>query len=76
MATADPILPSRYAAFFQTLIVRGEWGITEVEYLARQHGHMLSGALEALNEWAFDKYGGQLFVEDGERVVVEKQRLS
>ena len=76
MTATDPTLPARYAAFYQMLIGREQWQLDEAEAAARQHGHMLSGAIEALNDWAFEKYGGQLFVEDGERLVVERQNLS
>lgn len=76
MTTADPTLPARYAAFYQLLIAKEQWPLEEAESVARKHGHMLSGAIEALNDWAFEKYGGQLFVEDGGQLLVEKQYLS
>lgn len=74
--TDDPTLPARYAVFYRLLLARAQWELPEVEALARQHGHMLSGAVEALNDWAYDKYGGQLFVEDGGRLVVETALLN
>lgn len=74
--TDDPTLPARYAAFYRLLLARAQWELPEVEALARRHGHMLSGAVEALNDWAYDKYGGQLFVEDGGRLLVETALLN
>jgi uncharacterized tellurite resistance protein B-like protein len=74
--TSDPTLPARYAAFCQLLLARADWPMADAEATARQHGHMLNGAIEALNDWSFEKYGGQLFVEDGERLLIERQLLS
>lgn len=73
--TSDSTLPVRYAAFCQVLLARADWTLADAEASARQHGHMLSGAIEALNDWAFEKYGGLLFVEEGERLVVERHLL-
>jgi uncharacterized tellurite resistance protein B-like protein len=74
--TADPTLPQRYAAFYQMLITRDEWPRAELEALARQHGLMLGGAIDALNDWAFEKFGGQLFVDDGARFLVQREYLN
>jgi uncharacterized tellurite resistance protein B-like protein len=76
IVTADPSLPQRYASLYQLLVARGEWALAEAEALARAQGHMLSGAVEALNDWAFEKHGSQLFVEDGDKLVVERQLLN
>jgi uncharacterized tellurite resistance protein B-like protein len=74
--TSDPTLPQRYAAFYQMLITRDEWSRAELEALARQHGLMLGGAIDALNDWAFEKFGGQLFVDDGARFLVQREYLN
>jgi uncharacterized tellurite resistance protein B-like protein len=74
--TSDPTLPQRYAAFYQMLVTRSEWSRAELDALARQHGLMLSGAIDALNDWSFEKYGGQLFVDDGPRFLVQREYLS
>ncbi len=37
---------------------------------------MLSGAIEALNEWSTDVYGGQLFVEEEGFIVVERSLIN
>jgi hypothetical protein len=75
-AAVDPTLPPRYAGFYQLLISRQEWDVKDIDRLARQQGLMLSGAIEALNEWAAEKRGGQLFVEDGPKLYVEQAYLS
>lgn len=68
-------VPARYAAFYEALIGRGEWGMKEADTLARRHGHMLAGAIEVLNEWAVERYGGQLFVEDADKLTLERGLL-
>lgn len=75
-APIDPTMPQRYAGFYALLISRQEWETKEIEGLARQQGLMLNGAIDALNEWAAEKYGGQLFVEDGAKLLIEQAYLS
>ncbi|MGE0481606.1 MAG: TerB N-terminal domain-containing protein [Phycisphaerae bacterium] len=67
--------PVRYRALYSVLVSKERWPLSEAEALARQHGHMLSGALEAVNDWAFERAGGQLIYEDGDCIVVEKVLL-
>lgn len=55
--------PERYRAFHSALIARKSWLRPDAEALARQHGLMLSGAIEALNEWALDTTGAPLIDE-------------
>jgi len=74
-ATLDRTPPQRYAAFYQILISRTEWDIKEIDDLARQQSLMLSGAIDALNEWAAETYGGQLFIEDGAKLLIEQGYL-
>jgi uncharacterized tellurite resistance protein B-like protein len=76
VATDDTTLPTRYAAFYRLLVAKGRWELREADRLARDHGHMLSGAIEALNEWAFEQRGAQLFVEDGDALVIEQDLLN
>jgi tellurite resistance protein len=67
--------PSRYAAFYDELITRARWTCDEADALARGHGHMLAGALEAVNDWAFERLGGPLAYEDGDFIIVERSLL-
>ncbi|MFI5380478.1 MAG: TerB N-terminal domain-containing protein [Tepidisphaerales bacterium] len=67
--------PARYAALYALLIAQDRWPLAEAEALARKQGHMLSGAVETINDWAFDKLGSQLFVEDGDTLLVQKELL-
>ncbi len=69
-------MPERFAAFYATLMTRSEWPLEEAESLARQHGHMLGGAVEELNQWAYDTYGNPVFIERGDRLYVDRQIIT
>ena len=43
----------------------------EAEAVARRHGHMLAGAMEALNDWAFEALGGPILGEEEGALVVD-----
>lgn len=61
--------------FLKDLVVKGDWSRQEFDDLARRHGQMPDGALDALNEWAYDQYG-QAIIEDGELLKVEIHLLN
>lgn len=67
--------PARYASFYAVLVAKDRWPQGEAEALARKHGHMLSGALEAINDWAFERAAGQLIYDDGATLVIERSVL-
>lgn len=66
-ASDDPLvgLDSEHAALLTKLVTRPEWARQEFEAVAVSLKLMPDGALEAINEWAFDRYGDAL-VEDGD----------
>ncbi len=64
-AASGQLPPARFAAFYAELIAKRRWSRQDAAQLARRHGHMLSGVIESINEWAFDEFGAQL-VYDGE----------
>jgi uncharacterized tellurite resistance protein B-like protein len=64
-------VPARYHGFYHELVIRERWPLEEAEELARRHGHMLAGAIEAVNEWAFEALGGALLVEVEDELIVE-----
>ncbi len=76
VSTPDVSLSQRYAAFYEELISRADSTLKEAESLARQHGHMLSGAVESINDWGFERYGGQLFIEEGDRLLLDRELLN
>lgn len=62
-------LDARYGAFVTDLISRAQWSRSDLDTLARSFALMTDGALEAINEWAIDRYGDAL-LEEGEPMTV------
>ena len=58
-----PGLDAQHAAFLGELLTRPHWDETEISALAGQFRLMQSGALETLNEWAFERFGDALIEE-------------
>jgi len=56
-------LDEGYARFVERLIQREHWTDEEFEEIAGKHGLMPSGALETINEWAFEKFDEALLDE-------------
>ena len=68
-------LDAEHSALVTRLLAGREWPRTDFDAAATAVGLMPDGAMEAINEWAFDKYGDAL-VEDGYPVVVNLELLS
>ncbi len=66
--------PPRFHAFYHSLIVKAEWSEAEAKEMARKHGVMLGGAVEALNEWSQDRWNDWL-VEEGDPLRVRLDLL-
>jgi hypothetical protein len=64
-------LSPQLSTFMQALRARSEWARPEAEQLARDHGLMLNGAIEALNEWAIDAFGDPIVEDCGDRLAVQ-----
>lgn len=62
-------LDAEHAALLTRLLSRTEWSRDEFDGAASEAGLMPSGAMETINEWAFDHHGDAL-LEDGETVFV------
>lgn len=60
-------------ALFESLIRKDKWTREEVEALCRDSGLMVSGALEAINDWSFDKVGAAVLEEDGDAIYVDQE---
>ena len=58
-----PGLDAQHAAFLGELLTRPHWDETEFSALAGQFRLMQAGALETLNEWAFERFGDALIEE-------------
>ena len=68
-------LDSEHATLLTQLVARAQWTRQEFESLAASANLMPDGAMEAINEWAFDRYGDAL-IEDGDPLVVNLDLLS
>ncbi|MBF0325551.1 MAG: TerB N-terminal domain-containing protein [Alphaproteobacteria bacterium] len=67
-------LDRRHEALLQELASRTEWPRTDFEQLCRSIDLLPGGALEGLNEWAFERFDDAI-VEDGDPVVVNQSLL-
>ena len=62
-------LDAPHRAVVLVLITRRQWTEDEIACLADKHQLMAAGALETINEWAFDKFGDTLIEEyDGHEI--------
>lgn len=73
--TSKKVPPARFAAFYEELIAKKRWLRPDAAQLARDHGHMLSGAIESINEWAIDELGAQLVYDGDDDVELELDLL-
>ncbi|MHC5653707.1 TerB N-terminal domain-containing protein [Stappia sp. ICDLI1TA098] len=55
----DPV----HAGFVIELVTRDQWSEVEFNTLASQHGLMVAGGLETINEWSFSRYDDALIEE-------------
>jgi hypothetical protein len=62
-------LDAEHSALVSRLLARPQWPRPDFDAAATAAGLMPDGAMEAINEWAFEKYGDAL-VEDGNPVIV------
>jgi uncharacterized tellurite resistance protein B-like protein len=73
IASTDSLDP-RFRVFYDSLITRSSWDKAELDTLARQQNLMLSGAIEAINEWSQEKFGDWL-IEEGQFIEVRTDLL-
>ena len=59
-------LDARHSAFLRELLTRQHWGRSEYAALAERFQLMQEGALETLNEWAYDRFEDVLIDEDSD----------
>ncbi|WP_273070937.1 TerB N-terminal domain-containing protein [Thioclava marina] len=75
-------LDPKHGALVLEVLTREHWSETEFEKICASHGLMVSGALEVVNEWAFETYDEALLDEyDGydvspEIAVAVKEKMS
>ncbi len=66
-------IDKQHYSLFESLIRKDKWTRDEVEVLCRDSGLMISGALETINDWSFDKVDAAVFEEDGDSIYVNQE---
>jgi hypothetical protein len=62
-------LDAAHVALLTWLLARPEWSRQEFDSVAAEAGLMPGGAMETINEWAFDRYDDAV-IEDGDPIMV------
>lgn len=63
-------LDDTHTRFYETLITKDQWTSEEVKSLCEELNLMMSGAIETLNDWAFENVDAPL-IDDGSTVFVD-----
>ncbi len=63
-------LDAKYRNLYEKLITREKWSLEEVEKLCQEQQLMTDGAVEAINDWAFDNVDAPL-IDDGSVVYID-----
>ena len=66
-------IDKQHYALFESLIRKDRWTREEVEVLCRDSGLMVSGALETINDWSFDKVDAAVLEEDGDTIYLDQE---
>ncbi len=66
-------IDKQHYALFESLIRKDKWTREEVETLCRESGLMVSGALETINDWSFEKVDAAVLEEDGDVIYVDQE---
>ena len=64
-------LDCRFHAMLSKLLSRPVWRRAEFESLARACGVMPAGALDAVNEWAYDHFDDPIVIEQDDQLEVQ-----
>jgi uncharacterized tellurite resistance protein B-like protein len=76
IAPAAPAMPTTIAEFYREVISKPAWTRDELSAAARSRGLMLAGAIETVNDWSTEQYGGPLLYEDGDLITLESAYIS
>jgi hypothetical protein len=74
----DPFsgLDERHAALLNQLVAKALWERSDVETLARAQSLMTDGALEVLNDWAYDQVEEPLIDDGGNIIEIDQDTLN
>jgi uncharacterized tellurite resistance protein B-like protein len=67
-----PGLDAEHSALLRAIGAKDSWERSELERIAEEHGLLLDGALEAINELAFDHADSPCIEEDGDIYLLER----
>ncbi|MDM4015114.1 tellurite resistance TerB family protein [Roseiconus lacunae] len=67
-------LDTRYHPLLHSILESTEWSSEAMRSLADEHGLMLIGAVEAINEWSTEEFGDWL-IEEGETFTIHAQLI-
>lgn len=73
LAEEETGIDKPHYALFESLIRKDKWTREEVEALCRDSDLMISGALETINDWSFDKVDAAVLEEDGDAIYVDQK---
>jgi uncharacterized tellurite resistance protein B-like protein len=65
-------LDAEHSALLRAIGAKDSWERSELEQIAEEHGLLLDGALEAINELAFDHADSPCIEEDGDIYLLER----
>ncbi|NQV27078.1 MAG: hypothetical protein HQ518_22245 [Rhodopirellula sp.] len=64
-------LPEKYRVFLDAAMTQSQWPLRDLEAMARLHHLSWDDVLIAINQWAQDRFGESMLVQDGEEVWVQ-----
>lgn len=68
-------LNETHQSFMTLLLEAPEWSRADVDTMATGLGLMTDGAIEVVNDWAFDQVGAPLIEDEGAEVVIDQDTL-
>ena len=66
-------LDATYYGLYEILISKNMWSLSEVDEQCKKMGLMASGAIEAINEWAFEKTGQSVLEESSDYIYIDQE---
>lgn len=71
-AEEDMGIDSQHYALYEKLINKDRWPRKEMDDLCRQLGLMASGAIETINDWAFERVDAAVLEEEADSVFIDQ----
>ncbi len=68
-------LAARFVPFVEQISTQPEWTRAELDRIARELELMLDGAVDAVNEWADERFGDLLLIDEGDGFLIQGELL-